>query len=86
MLVVVAQSLVYVDASPTRWLCFLPLLFSNTSLKGDCCVLCCSWMVGFGSGSPNQVWHKLSYNTRLTYPLAGKTIYSAGESVGGLHL
>ena len=36
-------------------------------------------MVGFGNNYPTQVWHKLSYNTQLTYPLAGKTIYSAGE-------
>ena len=36
-----------------------------------------SWMVGVGSNFPTLVWHKLSYNTKLTYPLAGKNIYSA---------
>ena len=36
-----------------------------------------SWMVGVGSNYPTTVWHKLSYNTKLTYPLAGKNIYSA---------
>lgn len=36
-----------------------------------------SWIVGFGKNYPTQVWHKLSYNTKLTYPLAGKNIYSA---------
>jgi len=36
-----------------------------------------SFMVGVGSNYPTTVWHKLSYNTKLTYPLAGKNIYSA---------
>jgi hypothetical protein len=87
ILVVAAQTLVFLESASNSMtlFCFVPLFLARVAIMAIVVCCCYSWMVGFGSGSPNQVWHKLSYNTQLTYPLAGRTIYSAGESVGGVH-
>lgn len=32
----------------------------------------CSWIVGVGSGYSAFLWHKMSYNNPLEYPLKGR--------------
>ncbi len=35
-----------------------------------------SWLVGYGEGFPDRLWHKLSYNSMIDWPLRGVTIYA----------